>query len=306
MGTAGGGDRRQAAQRRFEPGGEVLSWPPAEHRAEIEAALRQAGAQPDEELDLAGTALLLAALERPAEPLERYREHLALLARETAELVAAGQAETLEERLGVLNGVLFERQGYAGDGETYDDLRNADLMAVIERRRGLPVALGILYLHAARSQGWAAVGLAFPGHFLLRLDCGPRRAILDPFNGGQLRQPAELRELLKALAGVDAELGPQHYAPVSNRDVLLRLQNNRKLRLLREHRGEAALAVVEGMLMVAPAVAGLWREAGLLHAHHDNLRAAVLALEHYLELAGQDPQRAEAERLLRQLRGRLN
>jgi len=283
-----------------------LSWAPADRRAEIEAALRRAGGLPDEALDLAGTALLLAALERPAEPLEHYREHLALLGRETAELAGAAAAEHLEARLEALNGVLVERHGYAGDGETYDDLRNADLMAVIERRRGLPVALGILYLHAARSQGWAAVGLAFPGHFLLRLDCGPRRAILDPFNRGQLRQPAELRELLKAMSGVEAELSPHHYAPVSNRDVLLRLQNNRKLRLLREHRGEAALAVVEGMLMVAPGVAGLWREAGLLHAHHDNLRAAILALEHYLGLAGEDPQRAEAERLLRQLRGRLN
>lgn len=283
-----------------------MNWPPAERKAEVEAALRRAGGQPDEALDLAGTALLLAALERPAEPLEPYREHLALLQRETAELAGEAAAERLEARLEAINGVLFERHAYAGDAETYDDLRNADLMAVIERRRGLPVALGILYLHVARSQGWAAVGLAFPGHFLLRLDCGPQRAIVDPFNRGQLRQPAELRELLKALAGADAELTPEHYAAVSNRDVLLRLQNNRKLRLLREHRGEAALAVVEGMLMVAPGVVGLWREAGLLHAHHDNLRAAILALEHYLELAGQDPQRAEAERLLRQLRGRLN
>lgn len=283
-----------------------MNWPPAERRAEVEAALRRAGGQADEALDLAGTALLLAALERPAEPLESYREHLALLQRETAELAGEAAAERLEARLEAINGVLFERHAYAGDAETYDDLRNADLMAVIERRRGLPVALGILYLHVARSQGWAAVGLAFPGHFLLRLDCGPQRAIVDPFNRGQLRQPAELRELLKALAGADAELTPEHYAAVSNRDVLLRLQNNRKLRLLREHRGEAALAVVEGMLMVAPGVVGLWREAGLLHAHHDNLRAAILALEHYLELAGQDPQRAEAERLLRQLRGRLN
>ena len=42
---------------------------------------------------------------------------------------------------------------YRGDEETYDDLDNANLMRVIERRKGLPVALGILYLYAARSQG---------------------------------------------------------------------------------------------------------------------------------------------------------
>lgn len=284
-----------------------MTWSAESDRAAVEAALRRAGAQPDDELDLAATALLLAALERPQEPLQRYLEHLAQLERDTAAAAReCHDSESLAGRVAALNAVLFERHGYAGDDETYDDLQNADLMRVIDRRRGLPVALGILYLHAARSCGWTAEGLAFPGHFLLRLECGPERAILDPFNRGQQRQPAELRELLKALAGADAELSPGHYATVSNRDVLLRLQNNRKLRLLREHRGEEALAVVEGMLMVAPGVAGLWREAGLLHAHHDNLRAAVMALEHYLALAGEDSHRGEAQRLLQQLRRRLN
>ena len=55
-----------------------------------------------------------------------------------------------------------ERFDYRGDSETYDDTQNADLIRVIRRRRGLPVALGILYLHAARAQGWPAVGLNFP------------------------------------------------------------------------------------------------------------------------------------------------
>src|SRR5699024_2784910 len=149
--------------------------------------------------------------------------------------------DALDARIELINSLLFDRYGYEGDHDTYDDLQNADLMRVIDRRRGLPVALGILYLQIARSQEWAAEGLSFPGHFLIRLECGAERAIIDPFNEGQLRHPAELRELLKAMAGVEAELNPDHYAPVSNRDVLLRLQNNRKLRLLREHQGEAAL-----------------------------------------------------------------
>ncbi len=41
-------------------------------------------------------------------------------------------------------------------------------MRVIDRRRGLPVALAILYLHAARGQGWAADALRFTGHVVVR------------------------------------------------------------------------------------------------------------------------------------------
>ena len=61
--------------------------------------------------------------------------------------------------------VIARSYGYRGDTESYDDLQNADLVRVIERRKGLPVALSILYLDVARRQGWEAEGLAFPGAF---------------------------------------------------------------------------------------------------------------------------------------------
>src|SRR3546814_10733859 len=106
-------------------------------------------------------------------------------------------------------------------------MSNADMTRVIDRRRGLPVSLGILYLHGARAQGWPICGLNFPGHFLLRLDLGAQRSIIDPFNGGETRDAAALRALLKTMAGEAAELPPEHTRPVRCRDDLLRLQHNR-------------------------------------------------------------------------------
>src|SRR5260370_26153674 len=151
-------------------------------------------------------------------------------------------------------------------------------MRVVDRRKGLPVALGILYMDAGRAQGWETVGLAFPGHFLVRLSDGPERLILDPFHGGRVCTAAELRELLKATAGLDSELQTEHYAPVSDRDVLLRLQNNLKARLIQAERYQQAVTVAETMLMLAPDLAELWREAGLLHAKLGNMRSDAAAL----------------------------
>ncbi|MFQ5775780.1 MAG: SirB1 family protein [Kiloniellaceae bacterium] len=284
-----------------------MDWSPASGRKELEARLRRVGGQLDSEIDLGEAALLLAALDRPRVPLERYARHLWLLARDTAELGARyGAARSLQGRVDALNAVILERYGYAGDRLTYDDLQNANLMRMIDRRRGLPVALGILYIHAARAQGWAIDGLNFPGRFLLRLDLAGERAILDPFDRGALRGPRELRELLRAVAGAQAELRLDHTAPVSRRDILLRLQNNIKLRLLQDRRAEQALGVVESMLMFAPGHAGLWREAGQLHAHLGNLRAAVMALEHFLDLGGRDAERHEAAALVQRIKGQLN
>jgi regulator of sirC expression with transglutaminase-like and TPR domain len=285
-----------------------MDWSAASNRGEVESRLRRIGGEDEAGMDIAEAALLLAALERPQTDLERYRHHLSLLSRDVADLGGRdGAAASLDARVAVLNAVLVERYGYRGDGETYDDMANANLMRVIDRRRGLPVALGILYLHAARAQGWPICGLNFPGHFLLRLDLGAERRIIDPFNGGQPRDAAALRALLKTVAGPEAELRPEHTLPVGCRDVLLRLQNNIKLRRVKEERSAEALAVVESMLMIAPDRAPLWREAGVLHAHLDNMRAAIIAFEHYLELAAPaDPARRDVTELLRQLRHQLN
>src|SRR3546814_1821098 len=109
---------------------------------------------------------------------------------------------------------------------------NANLMRVIGRRRGLPVALGILYLHGARAQGWAICGLNFPGHFLLRLDLGAERSIIDPFNGGKPRDAVGLRALLTGMAGENAELRPEHTRPVGCRDVLRSEEHSSELQSL--------------------------------------------------------------------------
>lgn len=283
-----------------------MAWSPASGRAEIEARLRRVGGQADADIALAEAALLLAALDRPRVGLERYVHHLSLLARDTAERGAAlGAERSLAAQAEALNAVLLGRYEYAGDRLTYDDVQNANLMRVIDRRKGLPIALGILFMHAARAQGWRIDGLNFPGHFVLRLELGGERAILDPFNGGALRGPRELREILRSVAGPDAELRPEHTEPVSNRDVLLRLQNNIRLRRLRQQRAADALGTLETMLMIAPDRAELWREAGLLHAHLGNLRAALTTLDHFLELGGEPGARHEAAALIQRIKARL-
>lgn len=279
---------------------------PPQHPDPEECArfLRALGGTDGRVLPLAEAALALAAFERRRVDFARYREHLALIARDVAE--HPGAAGDLAERARALNEIILLKYGYSGDELTYDDLQNANLMRVIDRRKGLPVALGILFIDTARAQGWEAAGLAFPGHFLIRLAERAERLILDPFHNGQVCGAAELRELLKAVTGDESELAPAYYAPVADRDVLLRLQNNMKSRLLQQQRFAQAIEVVERMLMLAPDLAELWREAGLLHRELGNLRAAAAALEQYVVRAPDGRERHQAAAILQQLRGRLN
>ena len=131
--------------------------------------------------------------------------------------------------------LLAGRLGYDGDRLSYDDPHNADLISVIDRRRGMPVALGILYLHAARAAGFQAVGLNTPGHFLLRIEFGSDEALIDPFNGGATLE----REFLNAPPPMRAGAGIRPAEPVGDVEVLLRLENNLKLRALQAGRETA-------------------------------------------------------------------
>jgi regulator of sirC expression with transglutaminase-like and TPR domain len=266
--------------------------------------LRELGASGASPWPIAEAALALASFERPRVAFRRYRDHLRQLARDVGR--HPGAAGDLSARARALNEIILLKYGYSGDEQSYDDLQNANLMRVVDRRKGLPVSLGILYIHAARAQGWDIAGLAFPGHFLVRLAEGAERVIVDPFHGGQICGAAELRELLKAAAGRDSELLPEHYMAVSDRDVLLRLQNNLKARLLQAQHHERALAVIETMLMLAPDLAELWREAGMLHRHLGNMRAASAALEQYVVRAPDGAARHQAAAILQQLRTQLN
>jgi regulator of sirC expression with transglutaminase-like and TPR domain len=274
-------------------------------RAEAEAILTRTGSLPDAEIDLGEAALALAALDRPQVPLARYRAHLAELAEDVR--AEAASLEGGVERAAALARVLFERHGYGGDRLTYDDLQNANLMRVIDRRKGLPVALGILMIHAARAQGWDMVGLSFPAHFLVRLEeGGGDRLILDPFGGGRILGSADLRELIKEVAGEGAELKPGHYEPVDSRAVLLRLQNNIKTRLIKEQKLEAAARVVMRMLLFAPDEPQLWREAGMIEAHLGNLKRAIGLIETYRDKSRGEAQRRHAAVLLQELAHRLH
>lgn len=278
------------------------SWSPAAGRQEIEAALAQAGRGEDGAIQVAEAALLLAALDRPRVGLERYRDHL----QEIGERLAKSPAETLEERRLALNDLLFGALGYGGDSQTYDDLQNANMMRVIDRRRGLPVALAILYLHAARARGWQADALRFPGHVVVRLAGDEGRLILDPFDGGRLLEPRDLRDLAKRIGGAAAELTPEHVEAMTNREILLRLQNNIKVRRLQGRDLAGGMAALESMLRLAPGEWRLWREAAALHLRVGNLHAAILALDQVIDLAEGQEARFEAARAKQAIAAKLN
>lgn len=269
-------------------------------------ALDAIGQIPDSEIDIADAALQFARIDAPEADWHAARAHLSELARDAVALAAELPDDAVPTRAGGLAGLVAGRHGYRGDDKTYDDLANANLIRVIERRRGLPVALGILWLHCARAADWEAHGLDFPGHFLLGLKGRGAQAVLDVFAGGNPMDARDLRALLKSVEGDKAELSPGLLRPMSARSVLLRLQNNIKLRRLRAGELDGALSCTEDMLRIAPDAAQLWREAALINQRLDRVAAALRCFEQFLELVPGGDAAARARTAMDELRARLN
>ena len=93
--------------------------------------------------------------------------------------------------------VLGERHGFAGARDEYDHPDHSMLDLVLARRRGLPIALSVVYVATARRAGIALDGVGLPGHYVVgQFRAGAEPVLLDPFGGGGpiiARDPSEVR-----------------------------------------------------------------------------------------------------------------
>src|SRR5258707_867868 len=154
-------------------------------REEAETVLKDAGAAADGDFPLLEAAIACAVHEDPARDPQAAHDLAAVGAERLAQRL---KQESPEEALAeAMAGDLR----LSGDLFTYEDPDNADIIAVTERRKGLPVTLGIFYIHAARKCALTVQGVDFPGHFLLRIETEEGPLALDPFSEGRVL-PSEL------------------------------------------------------------------------------------------------------------------
>ena len=269
-------------------------------KSDILKRLAVIGAQGQNVLNIGEAALLLANLDLPKNSFGQYQDELNLIASDLS--AASREAETLPDRITALSETLYKQHRFQGDVETYDDPQNANLMRVIDRRKGLPVALGILAIHAGRTQGWEIAGLNFPGHFLLRLSKSGEYALIDPFNEARLVVNEDLQKIYWRINNQKMPQQSDFVQSVSDRDILVRLQNNIKIRALREGDKERAIKILQSIVLITPTSVEFLAELAMLEASSGQIKSAVERLERFIE---RDPGISNASSIL-SLKEQLN
>ncbi|MBW3608063.1 MAG: transglutaminase-like domain-containing protein [Actinobacteria bacterium] len=135
-------------------------------------------ADPTARLD--ALALALAAELRPVDA-DAVLARLDELAGEVREVANATGGE-----LAALSFVLGERYGFTGATGEYDHPDHSMLDLVLERRRGLPIALSVIYVATAHRAGIALDGVGLSGHYVVgQFRPASAPVLLDPFGGGR-------------------------------------------------------------------------------------------------------------------------
>jgi regulator of sirC expression with transglutaminase-like and TPR domain len=247
--------------------------------------LNRLGLIDEDEIALDEAALSLALLDHPAIDLAAHYELLDAM--ETRLDLVGRNAETPAERAEALAAVLGCEFGFAGDAETYDDPANADFISVLNRRRGLPVSLSILWVAIARRLGWNADVLDVPGHVLVVIGSEAVPVIVDPFNGGARVGVDRLAALVEAFAGTGRAVA--HIPALPNRAVLVRLLQNQASRAEQAGERHRALELYVRMTTLAPAFPHAWWERARLELVDHQIAAARASLSAMLEIS-RDPE----------------
>lgn len=235
----------------------------------------------DEVIDLAKAALLIAAEEDVRCDVPRALAALDEMGEEARARLAADRRSPVA----ALNRYLFDELGFVGNQSDYYDPRNSLLNQVIERRKGIPITLSVIYIEVGRRAGLKVEGVGMPGHFIVRAAADtPDAAFVDPFHR-QIVDEEDCQQRLDLIYGGHVPLAKEHLRPVGAREILVRLLGNLKAIYVQSQLHRRALSIVERLLLVAPQAVAERRDRATLLAQLERLSEAIVDIQSYLSFA---------------------
>lgn len=256
--------------------------------------------QADERINLARAALLIAKEEYPQLSVQRHLGYLDQLTEEVRDRIADETAPLviLEELLRTL----YERNGFQGNREAFYDPRNAFISDVLDRKKGVPLTLGIILLEVGWRLNLPLEGVNFPGHFFVRYHGVAVRLLVDPFNRGRIWFEDQAQELLDRVYGGMVRVRPRFLKIANRREILVRLLTHLKGIYLNIQDNDRALATIERILVIHPTAAGQIRDKGTLLAKMGRSTEALEQLQWYLDYVPDASDTGQIQTLVEDLR----
>ena len=192
------------------------------------------------------------------------------------------------QKLRLLGQFFYRDLGFGGNVNDYYDPDNSYINSILKTRRGIPISLAVIWLELANGVGLNARGIAFPGHFMVKVNLPKGQVVIDPFNGQSLSRE-ELAERLEPFRkqrgldddSMDAPLG-LYLQSAPPRDIISRMLRNLKDIHRTQEDWQRLIAVSNRLIVLHPDAWGEYRDRGLALAVQGKTALAVPDLELYL------------------------
>ncbi len=157
------------------------------------------------------------------------------------------------EKVKILNRIIFEVHNFKGDTDSYHHSKNSFLSSVLERKKGNPILLAIIYSIVAQRLNIPIYGVNLPQHFILGyvkdLEWPPLLNFNDPsivkddnhsdilfyinpFNNGLIFNQDHIYTFLKQL---NIEAKSEYFNVCSNLDMVKRVLKNLEISYAKEN-----------------------------------------------------------------------
>ena len=239
--------------------------------------------RPEDQIDLAQAALVIARLEYPDLDELRYLLELEGFAMRVRSAVAG--LSSAHALAGAMGRILFQEEGFKGNSDDYYDPDNSFLNRVVDRRAGIPISLSLVYMEVGRRAGLDVRGVGLPGHFIAALHGADGRILVDPFHDGSVLSEEECRRRVTVHFGGSKVFSTRFLEPVRPGQMLARLLRN--LKGIYKHMGDGmkAFQMLEWILSLDPAAADEYKERAMLYEKLGAYDRAVKDLRKYLQLS---------------------
>lgn len=165
-------------------------------------------------------------------------------------VAARVRSRAIQARLAHLHEVLFEEEGFCGNCEDYYNPLNSYLPFVLEKRRGIPITLSLVYKAVAEQVDVQVEGMNAPGHFLVRVMTQEGWMIVDPFYGGGILTEDEAFERMEQVTSRPVPRTPRYLGTATHSQWLSRmLVNLQHVFAVRDRRHDlAAMSELQSLL----------------------------------------------------------
>lgn len=202
--------------------------------------------------ELEDAVFILSRFDNPTLRESEYKEKLDRFANMIRDEVQYALDDS-QKMHAVLNFV-FNELGFRGDSKDYYNPNNSYMNRVIDRRKGLPISLGLIVLFIGRRLNLPFHGVNMPIHFMVKYKGEMEEVLIDPFDHGK---PVNYNQCYYFLKQNGIEPKSKHFQAAGENEILARFVRN----LINSYEKKDNLEVAENLKKLLGTVETITRQS---------------------------------------------